>query len=100
MELVLPNNYVALEQEEMMYLEGEGWLAQLCGGVGGVATGIATSIAGATAGAALGTITLPFIGTVSYSFILATAGAAAGYMSGYISGHEFGRILERNLGWG
>ncbi len=23
MELVLPNNYVALEQEEMMYLDGE-----------------------------------------------------------------------------
>ncbi|HEU4020843.1 TPA: argininosuccinate lyase, partial [Streptococcus pneumoniae] len=24
MELVLPNNYVALEQEEMMYLDGGG----------------------------------------------------------------------------
>ena len=26
MELVLPNNYVALEQEEMMYLEGGDWI--------------------------------------------------------------------------
>ena len=25
MELVLPNNYVALEQEEMMYLDGGDW---------------------------------------------------------------------------
>lgn len=103
MELVLPNNYVALEQEEMMYLEGEGGLAQLCGGIGGVAGGIAGAItgavAGAVAGATLGTITLPVIGTVSYSFILATAGAATGYMSGYITGHTFGRILEQNLGW-
>ena len=78
MELVLPNNYVAIEQEEMMYLDGEGWLAMLCGGVGGVAGGIA----GAITGAALGTITLPVIGTVSYAFILATCGAATGYMSG------------------
>ncbi len=91
MELVLPNNYVAIEQEEMMYLDGEGWLAMLCGGVGGVAGGIA----GAITGAALGTITLPVIGTVSYSFILATCGAATGYMSGY----NFGKILESNLGW-
>ena len=30
MELVLPNNYVDLEQEEMMYLDGEGWLAMPC----------------------------------------------------------------------
>lgn len=47
MELVLPNNYVAIEQEEMMYLDGEGWLALLCGGVGGVASGIAGAITGA-----------------------------------------------------
>ncbi|CIO37941.1 Uncharacterised protein [Streptococcus pseudopneumoniae] len=75
MELVLPNNYVAIEQEEMMYLDGEGWLALLCGGVGGVASGIAGAITGAA------------------------AGAATGYMSGYITGYNFGRILESNLGW-
>ncbi|VJG89503.1 Membrane protein [Streptococcus pneumoniae] len=28
MELVLPNNYVALEQEEMMYLDGGGLFKQ------------------------------------------------------------------------
>lgn len=95
MELVLPNNYVTIDEQEMMYLDGEGWLALLCGGVGSVAGGIA----GAITGAALGTITLPVIGTVSYSFILATCGAATGYMSGYIIGYNFGRILESNLGW-
>ncbi|CMX59507.1 Uncharacterised protein [Streptococcus pneumoniae] len=26
MELVLPNNYVVIEQEEMMYLDGGGFL--------------------------------------------------------------------------
>lgn len=57
MELVLPNNYVVIDEEEMMYLDGEGWLALLCGGVGGVAGGIAGAITGAAAGAALGTIT-------------------------------------------
>ncbi|CIP10412.1 Uncharacterised protein [Streptococcus pneumoniae] len=30
MELVLPNNYVALEQEEMMYLDGGGLFKQEC----------------------------------------------------------------------
>jgi hypothetical protein len=99
MELVLPNNYVTIDEQEMMYLDGEGWLALLCGGVGGVAGGIAGAITGAAAGAALRTINLPVIGTVSYAFILATCGAATGYMSGYITGYNFGRILESNLGW-
>lgn len=66
MELVLPNNYVTIDEQEMMYLDGEGWLALLCGGVGSVAGGIAGAI----------------------------TGAATGYMSGYITGYNFGRILE------
>ncbi|CJL08285.1 Membrane protein [Streptococcus pneumoniae] len=30
MDLVLPNNYVALEQEEMIYLDGGGLFKQAC----------------------------------------------------------------------
>lgn len=30
MELVMPNNYVVLEEEEMMYLDG-GWSASVLG---------------------------------------------------------------------
>lgn len=30
MELVLPNNYVTIDEQEMMYLDGEGWLALPC----------------------------------------------------------------------
>ncbi|VFI35796.1 Membrane protein [Streptococcus pneumoniae] len=34
MELVLPNNYVALEQEEMMYLDGGAYLSKrACQGI-------------------------------------------------------------------
>ncbi|MFA9414537.1 MULTISPECIES: argininosuccinate lyase [unclassified Streptococcus] len=33
MELVLPNNYVALEQEEMMYLDGGDWIRDAAIGV-------------------------------------------------------------------
>lgn len=43
MELVLPNNYVALKQEEMMYLEKESWIADSFA-VGGAVASVASFI--------------------------------------------------------
>ncbi|MDQ8766681.1 hypothetical protein RFG22_02865 [Streptococcus ruminantium] len=53
MELVLPNNYVALEEEEMMYLDGGDWIrdaaiAVVAGAVGAiVGHGVKHSLVGA-----------------------------------------------------
>ncbi|WP_156021355.1 hypothetical protein [Streptococcus ruminantium] len=48
MELVLPNNYIALEEEEMMYLNGEGWIADSFAAGGAiVGHGVKHSLVGA-----------------------------------------------------
>ncbi|MFA9414533.1 MULTISPECIES: hypothetical protein [unclassified Streptococcus] len=100
MELVLPSNYVALEQEEMMYLEGEGWVADAFAIGGGVIKGFVWAVQMGTYGSALGTVTLPIVGTVSVGTLAAISGAVTGYVTGYRTGRWLGQWIETNiLGW-
>lgn len=99
MDLVLPNNYVALEQEEMMYLEGEGWIADAFAVGNSVAGTIFYALLGAAAGGAASSY-IPFIGTFTGAAIGGISGAILGYKLGRITGYHFGRIIEtRLLGW-
>ncbi|MFA9467319.1 hypothetical protein [Streptococcus sp. E24BD] len=99
MELVLPNNYVALEQDEMMYLEGEGWIADAFSVGSAIAGTIFYALVGAAAGGAAHSY-IPYIGTVTGAAIGGIAGAIAGYKLGRMTGYSFGRIIEtRILGW-
>ena len=43
-ELVLPTHYVDVDQDEMEYVNGKGWLSRSCAFGFGVAVGIATAI--------------------------------------------------------
>lgn len=72
MELVLPNNYVALQQEEMMYLDGgaiyvPGWM------ITSAITGAAPAALGAAAGGGL-------------QLVLASYGLRSAFMAGIVKG--------------
>ncbi|CYX33939.1 hypothetical protein [Streptococcus suis] len=100
MELVLPNNYVALEQEEIMYLDGEGWIADSFAVGGGVIKGFVWAVQTASYASALGTVALPIVGTVSVGTLGAISGAVTGYITGYKTGRWLGRWIETNIfGW-
>lgn len=102
-ELVLPTHYVDVDQDDMEYVDGGGWIQWQCALIGGIAGAIAAGIAGAIGGAAIGMISIPVIGSVSMAFIGAAAGIALGFMTGVISGWDFGgkieRTLTRTMGW-
>ncbi|MFA9413034.1 MULTISPECIES: hypothetical protein [unclassified Streptococcus] len=99
MELILPNNFVELELEEVMYLEGEGWIADSFAVGGAVAGTIFFALKGAAAGSAAASF-IPYIGTVSGAAIGGIAGAIFGFANGTVSGYRLGRLIEqRILGW-
>lgn len=81
MELVLPNNYVALEQEEMMYLDGGAYLSKrACQGIC-VALAMSSGTFIALAGAAV--LTKKLINYIKVgSFGGWLIGAAAGVLAG------------------
>lgn len=100
MTLQMPMSYVDVDREEMQYVDGGGWIAWTLGASSGLAYAVAGAIAGFVAGGTIGTVTLPVIGTVSMATVGALAGAAYGFLNGSQSGYEFGRKIERKLGWG
>ena len=96
-ELQLPTSYVDMNRDEMEYVDGTGWIANLCGTSGAAAGAIAAGIIGAAAGSALGTCVIPIIGTISWAVVGAVAGAATGFRQGWVTGYAFGREIENAL---
>ncbi|MFA9413990.1 argininosuccinate lyase [Streptococcus sp. E29BA] len=78
MELVLPNNYVVLEQEEMMYIDGGGFGKNWWNSRGTLATGIDVALAAYS-----------LASTISGIGLKATIRAHRGTIT---------RVLERELG--
>ena len=98
-QLVLPNNYIELDNQEMMYL-AEGALAMGLGGLTASSAAVVGAIGSAVGGAALGTLTVPGFGTISLALVGAYAGGIFGFVTGFDLGYSIGRRIERRMGWG